>query len=253
MCLKLCHFWARISIWMSYFSACYSCHAILCNARWSILPFHTRLQVSELLSSGDVAVCQNGAGKVRLFIPASSNTFTLYFFLISSLVKLKEFFFPPVSAAVTMAFMSMLDFNRSKHCLSDTSFPKRVSDSPPLMCRPPRGSSGSLSIGPLCDLSRNMTRAHGSLSYCLGIEKLTRKCHTSLQELNLVAVWYFSYDSKKRDISPEKPHWRYRDLLTRRSAKKICLCTAITTLKTWQFLSFKFLKALVIIGCLRQL
>lgn len=79
---------------MSHFSACYSCHAILCNARWSILPFHTRLQVSELLSSGDVAVCQNGAGKVRLFIPASSNTFTLYFFLISSLVKLKEVFSP---------------------------------------------------------------------------------------------------------------------------------------------------------------
>lgn len=162
-------------------------HAILCYACWSILPFHTRLQVSELLSSGDVAVCQNGAGKVRLFIPASSNTFTLYFFLISSLVKLKEVF-PPVSAAVTMAFKSMLDFNRSKHCLSDTSFPKRVSDSTPLMCRPPRGSSGSLSIGPLCDLSRNITRAHGSLSYCLDIENLTRKCHTSLQELNLVAV-----------------------------------------------------------------
>lgn len=99
-----------------------------------------------------------------------------------------------------MAFMSMLDFNRSKHCLSDASFPKRVSDSPPLMCRPPKGSSGSLSIGPLCDLSRNMTRAHGSLSYCLGIENLTRKCHTFLQELNLVAVSYFSYyDSKKRD------------------------------------------------------
>lgn len=195
-----------------HFSACYSYHAILCNAHWSILPFHTRLQVSELLSSGDVAVCQNGAGKVRLFIPASSNTFTLYFFLISSLVKLKEVF-PPVSAAVTMAFKSMLDFNRSKHCLSDTSFPKRVSDSPALMCRLPTGSSGSLSIGPLCDLSRNITRAHGSLSYCLDIENLTRKCHTSLQELNLVAVWYFSYyDSKERDITPEKPHWRYGDL-----------------------------------------
>ncbi len=73
-------------------------------------------------------------GEGTLFIPASSNTFTLYFFLISSLVKLKEV--PPVSTAVTMAFM--LYFNRSNHCLSDTSFPKRVSDSPPLVCRLPR-------------------------------------------------------------------------------------------------------------------
>lgn len=156
----------------------------------------------QLLSSGGVTVCQNWAGNEGLFIPASSNTFTLYFFLISPLVKLKELFFlfSPVSAAVTMAFMSMLDFNRSKHCLSAASFPKRVSVSPALMCRPPRGSSGSLSIGPLCDLSKNMTRAHGSLSYCLGIEKLTRKCHTLLQELNLVVLWYFSYyDGRKRD------------------------------------------------------
>lgn len=133
-----------------------------------------------------------------------------------------------------MAFMSLLDFNRSKHCLSVASFPKRVSDSPPLMCRPPKGSSGSSSIGPLCDLSRNMTRAHGSLSYCLGIENLTRKCHTFLQELNLVAVRYFSYyDSKKRDISPEQPHWRYTAL---ECYFKVFLCFTIMSLKMWPFL-----------------
>lgn len=79
--------------YLTSFSESFKCPLALLNIT---IQHHTTGVIAALLwqCSGP----SNLGGTTRLFIPASSNTFTLYLLLISSLVKLKESFrfFPPL-------------------------------------------------------------------------------------------------------------------------------------------------------------